>query len=421
MVEAVRVLVADDHAPTVRAARLLLEPDGYTVAAAADLDEASTLLAVDPPSLILLDAALPGGSVEEFCARIRRAHATRRIPVILLVPPRFSEERLARLRPLTDEQLFKPFHIQELRRRVNEIVAAGSPPPLGRDAVREAPAAYHFDLSGSELAGCRLERLLGRGASGAVYLARHELLDVTVAVKVMSASLAQWSPEEVQRFVRGARAAAHIQHPNVVAVLNAGTEKGFYFLVQRYVEGQTLSARIQSQGRLSEEAVMGILRDIGAGLAAAHRIGIVHRDVKPSNIIIKPGGTAVLTDFGLARAAGKGDISSGSDIVGTPYYMSPEQCSGLAIDGRSDLYSLGAAAYHALTGRRPAQGDSAIAVLRAHMEETPPAPRSLVSHLSEGLSVLIMMLLSKRPEQRYQSAEELLAALRSVASRSDEE
>ena len=197
----------------------------------------------------------------------------------------------------------------------------------------------------------------------------------------------------------------------MVPVLNAGKEKEFYFLVQRYIEGEPLNRRIESKGHFSEKTVVGVLRDIASGLGAAHRLGIVHRDVKPANIIIKQTGAAVLTDFGLARAAGQGDISSRGDIVGTPYYMSPEQCSGLPVDGRSDLYSLGATACHALTGRRPVEGDSAMAVLKAQIEQVPPAPRALAPQVSEGISALIMRLLGKAPDERHQTAEGLLIAL----------
>jgi len=133
--------------------------------------------------------------------------------------------------------------------------------------------------------------------------------------------------------------------------------------------------------------------------------------VKPGNIIITPSATAMLTDFGLARSAGEGDISSRGDIVGTPFYMSPEQCEAQALDGRSDLYSLGATAYHALTGRVPIQGDTPVAVLRGHLEEMPVPPREIVRDISQGLAAVIMKLLAKSPDERYQTSEELSTAL----------
>ncbi len=421
MTESQRVLIADDHEPSARAACASLAQGGYDVAAAGNLDDAASLLRARPPVVIILDAGLPGGNVEEFCRRILEGRDGKDMRTILVVPPRFPREKLARLQPLSDVHLFKPFRVRELKKHVRELTDAEPARPSERVQASEEAETGGFDLAGAEVGGCKLERLLGRGANGAVYLGRHLLLDVPVALKVMPVALASWRPEELERFLRGARAAARVLHPNVVPVLNAGREENFYFLVHRYAEGESLKDRLGCLGRLPEDAVISILRDIASGLGAAHRLGIVHRDVKPGNIIIKPNGTAVLTDFGLARAVGQGDISSGSDIVGTPYYMSPEQCSGLPIDGRSDLYSLGATAYHALTGRRPAQGDSAIAVLRAHMEETPPAPRSLVSRISEGVSALVMRLLAKDREQRYQSAEELVIALRNVESRSEDE
>jgi len=405
-----RVLLADDHPASANAVRAALVRAGYEVWTAASLEEASRLTEQMAPSVVLLDVGLPGGRVEEFCARLRAGW----VPVILLVPPRFPAEPLERLRPLADGRLYKPFLVDDLVGKVADVVrqAGQASAPPGGPAVGEEEGVYLPDLAGREVGGCHLERLIGRGSSGAVYLGRHKVLEVPVAVKVMPVSGA--GNAELERFLRGARVAARVQHPHVAPVLNAGRGRGFCFLVQRYVEGETLRRRMEAQGRLSERSVRAILRDIASALAAAHHLGVIHRDVKPSNIILTPAGRAVLTDFGLARAAGPGDISSASDVVGTPYYMSPEQCSGLAVDERSDLYSLGATAYHALTGRRPAEGDTVVAVLRAHVEEVPPPPRALVPEVSEGLSALLMRLLAKRREERCQSAGELLEALRSL-------
>ena len=327
------------------------------------------------------------------------------------------------LGPSCRERLLKPFHVEELTRRVVRLAQSAHNGAAQYPRVSEGPApedAYGpsasrvaadvENLAGAAIGGCELDRVLGRGATAVVYLARHVVLDVPVAVKLMP-SATRWDAEELRRAIRGAKAAARIQHPNVAEVLNAGEEKGFYFVVERYCEGDTLRTLIETQGRLREPAVSRLLQDMASGLGAVHGLDIVHRDVKPANIIIKPSGMAVLTDFGLARGIRGGDISSGSSLIGTPYYMSPEQCEGRPLDGRSDLYSLGATAYHALTGRRAIVGETAIAVLRAHGGQVPRPPVEVIARISRPISDVIMKLLEKKPDARYQAAGELLTAV----------
>ena len=419
-----RVLVADDHPQTVRGCRTALE-GLFDLTVAGTLREAVRVVSTAPPSVIVLDADLGGGNVVDFCSSVRGGTSRRPIPVLLLIPPRFPKQTLRTLRTLCDGQcLFKPFHVGDLRARVRSLVAAAKKTAEQACPVRGMAAAWDIadedriaevtrltgDRLGSIMAGCKIERVLGRGASGAVYLARHLVLDVPVALKIMPVSVAQWGAEEVERFMRGARAAARVQHPNVVPVLNAGEEDGFCFLVQQYVEGETLKAKIEAQGRLDEESTIRMLREIASGLGVVHRFGTVHRDVKPGNIMITPAGTAVLTDFGLARPIGRSESSS-TYLTGTPYYMSPEQCEGLALDGRCDLYSLGAAAYHALTGRLPIEGNTPVAVLRGHLKSVPPPPREIQPQLSEGISGIVLKLLAKNPNARHQTAEDLIEDL----------
>ena len=421
-----RILLADDHPQTVRACRVALEEQGFEVMTADTLDRTAATAKNRGPAVIVLDADLRGGDVAEFCARLLDA-GTSPTPVLMLIPPRFPPDRMNAIAAHCRDRIFKPFQVTELVRHVSslaELADLVSGPRATGDRISE-PSAFRAygraqsdtdiaDMTGTEIAGCTLRRVLGRGATGGVYLGRHVLLDVPVAVKLMPSSMKICRAEELQRLVRGARAAARIQHPNLAGVLNAGQEKGFHFVVQRYCEGDALSSLIAARGRLSEQAVVRLLRDIAAGLGALHALDIVHRDVKPANIIISSSGTAVLTDFGLAREIRGGDISTGSALIGTPYYMSPEQCESLPLDGRSDLYALGAAAYHALTGRRPIESDAPLAVLQAHVRQVPSPPAEVLPAIAVPLSDLIMKLLEKKPEDRYQTADELLAALQGI-------
>ena len=419
-VKAKRILIADDHPQAVAACRAALEADGHEVLAAKTLAEAARLAGEPTPDVVALDAMLPGGDVVEFCSALSGARRVRRVPILLLVPPKCPERLLSALRPLGCERIFKPFSVSAFRERVQTLLAAQYASSRNRarrkeppaDALQEAAASWKpATLAGMEIGGCRLERILGRGASGTVYLGRHLLLDVPVAVKVFDAAAAAGGRENLRRFGREARAAARIEHPNVVAVLNAGTEEGRCFLVQRFIEGATLKSRIEAECRLDEPSVARILRDVASGLSAAHALGVIHRDVKPGNIILAASGLAMLTDFGLARMIGGGEISTESGLVGTPYYMAPEECLGRAVDGRTDLYSLGATGYHAATGRPPFAGATAVEVIRGHVQETAPSPKELAPELSRGFSEILMKLLAKSPDERYGTAEELLRAL----------
>ena len=419
MAESKRIILGDDHAQTVRAARSALAESGCQVIAAETLTELAEAVSHEIPDCLILDAALPGEGVAEFCMRIRRKSKTQKpLSILLLVPPRFNAAELAVIRPHVDACLYKPFHVDELVARVQALTADPAnnryeiPAIVERgEVVSEETSLGMRGLLGREIAGCRLERVLGRGATGVVYLGRHTMLDMPVAVKLLPKYLAGQAPDDLQRFERGARAAAQVRHPNVVQVLNAGVEDDFCFLVQRYIEGEPLRDRIESDGRMAQTAVLRILREVADGLAAVHRLELVHRDVKPGNIILALSGAAMLTDFGFARPVGRGDISSRCALVGTPYYMSPEQCDNQPLDGRSDLYSLGATAYHAITGRLPIQGDTPIAVLRGHLDRMPPSPDTVVHGIARPLVRVIMRLLAKNPSERYPTAECLVAEL----------
>lgn len=416
MTEPRTIILAEDHVQTVRVCSEALARQGLRALSVDNAAGVSELVSTERARVVLVDAAISGGDVVELCRRLRRDG----VGVVLLIPPRFNAKTLENLRSLAEECVQKPFDADDLARRVTRLAAGpaagGGPGGLrcAEEGTGGGPAVANaaLELSGGRrVAGCILEREIGRGATSVVYLARHATLDIPVALKLMPVILQRWDAEDCRRFIRGARAAVRIQHPNVVPVLNAGEEDGCLFLVQRYVEGETLQARIERLGPQPEGAVREILRQIASGLGAAHRLDIVHRDVKPANIILSASGQALLTDFGLARGAGDREISSGSAIVGTPLYMSPEQCAGGALDGRSDLYSLGASAYHAATGRPPISGASPVAVLRNHVETMPDPPHHVARSVSRGFSDVLMRLLAKDPDDRYRDAEELIAAL----------
>jgi len=258
----------------------------------------------------------------------------------------------------------------------------------------------------------RVVRELGRGGMGVVLEAENAFTGRRVAVKLIAPGLAA-DPGARARFLGEARAAARVEHPNVVPILHVGESGGRPYIVMPLLAGETLDARLKRDTRLAADDLDRLARELAAGLAAAHAAGLVHRDIKPANVWLDPAGRAVILDFGLAKliADGADGLTATGTIMGTVHYMSPEQAEGLPVDARTDLFSLGAVLYHAATGRRPFTGDSKLAVLVSVKADTPEPPEALNPVLPPHLCGLIRRLLAKRNEERPPSAAAVTAAL----------
>jgi beta-lactam-binding protein with PASTA domain/predicted Ser/Thr protein kinase len=259
-----------------------------------------------------------------------------------------------------------------------------------------------------------LHHRLGRGGMAEVYLARDQLLDRPVAVKVLFPALAT-EAGFVERFRREAQSAANLQHPNIVSVFDWGEANGTYFIVMEYVEGHTLADTMRAEGRLHPDRAAEVVSDIAAALGFAHRNGVVHRDVKPGNVLITPDGAVKVADFGIARAlsdTSDQNLTKTGSVMGTATYFSPEQARGAVVDPRSDLYSLGCVLYELTTGRPPFQGESAMAIAYKHVQENPVPPRQLDPELPETLEAITLKCLAKNPDNRYPTAADLRADLR---------
>jgi serine/threonine-protein kinase len=256
----------------------------------------------------------------------------------------------------------------------------------------------------------RIERELARGGMAEVYLARDESLNRLVALKALFPEFAR-EPSFVERFRREAQAAANLNHPNIVGIYDWGQESGTYFIVMEYVEGRSLRELMRNEGPIEAGRAADITAEIASALAFAHRSGVVHRDVKPGNVLITPQGHVKVTDFGIARAgAGDGLTQTGS-VMGTATYFSPEQAQGLAVDGRSDVYSLGVVLYELVCGGVPFVADSPVSVAYKHVREEPVPPSQRNSDVPAGLEQIVMSALAKDPDQRYQSADDMRADL----------
>ncbi|MGH9025456.1 MAG: Stk1 family PASTA domain-containing Ser/Thr kinase [Acidimicrobiia bacterium] len=253
-------------------------------------------------------------------------------------------------------------------------------------------------------------REIARGGMAEVYLARDQLLDRPVAIKVLSSEYAG-DPTFVERFRREAQAAANLNHPNIVAIYDWGQEQGTYFIVMEYVQGQSLRELLGTRGRLPATEAAQIAVQIAAALAFANRNGVVHRDIKPGNVLMDENGKANVADFGIARSRASDNLTQTGSVMGTANYFSPEQAQGQPVDGRSDVYSLGVVLYEMVTGRTPFTGDSAVAVAYQHVREDPVPPSQLVADLPAAMERIIMHALAKNPAARYQTADELRSDL----------
>lgn len=252
----------------------------------------------------------------------------------------------------------------------------------------------------------RLEAKLGSGGMSTVYLARDEILDRPVAVKLMHREMTE-QPEQLERFNQEARAVAKLSNPNVVAVIDAGEDQGRPYIVLEYVQGETLKQRIARVGALDATEALAYGLEVAQGLGVAHERNMVHRDVKPQNVLIDSTGRAKLTDFGIARELNDEGVTSTGKVIGTTDYVAPEQAMGKDVDPRSDIYSLGIVLFEMLTGDVPFQADNQIGVAMKHVNEELPDVQEIRPDISAASARVVDRSTTKNPEDRYETIEEM--------------
>jgi eukaryotic-like serine/threonine-protein kinase len=264
-------------------------------------------------------------------------------------------------------------------------------------------------MIGETIGNHKITGKLGQGGMGTVYEAEDTTLGRKVAIKVLNPSLT--GGKELERFESEAKVQASLNHPNIVSLYKFEPIGNSYYMVMEYVEGRTLADLVRSAGALAPHIVVGISKQVLDGLSAAHRRGIVHRDLKPSNIMLTSEGLAKVMDFGIAKVQGGKSLTATGALVGTVFYMSPEQVRGEVVDARSDLYSFGVILFELLTGRVPFKDESDFQIMIHHVQTPPPLPTQLLPNIPAQLEQLVLRCLAKDPAERFQNADEILAAL----------
>ncbi|MGG1574453.1 Stk1 family PASTA domain-containing Ser/Thr kinase [Fictibacillus sp. NRS-1165] len=261
----------------------------------------------------------------------------------------------------------------------------------------------------------KLLEVIGDGGMAIVYRAKDLILDRDVAVKILRSEFSD-DEEFIKRFRREAEAATSLAHPHIVSIFDVGEENNVYFIVMEYVKGKTLKQYIREHGRLSVEESIQIIRQISSGMVTAHDYGIIHRDIKPHNILIDEHGVAKVTDFGIALAITSATITHTNSVLGSVHYFSPEQARGGVANAKSDIYSLGVVLFEMLTGRVPFTGESPVSVALKHLQEEVPEPRKINPEIPQSVENIILKALTKNPVYRYDSALEMMDDLDTALS-----
>jgi len=320
----------------------------------------------------------------------------------------------------TDAELRRALEELKSRRKISPVMLETLLVSLGyitqsqalrlKTSLKDNKAAVH------QIPGYKILGKLGSGAMAIVYKARQLSLNRQVAIKVLPKRFSE-NPEYVERFYKEGQAAGKLNHPNIVQAIDVGEAAGYHYFVMEYVEGKTLADDLVGGQAMDERQALDIIIQVAHALAHAHHHGLIHRDVKPKNIMISKTGAVKLADMGLAREMTDVKLAEteAGKAYGTPYYIAPEQIRGkIDIDGRADIYGLGATFYHMVTGRVPFMADDSAEVMKKHLKEPLTPPDHINTSLSAGISEVIEIMLAKRREDRYSNVEELLVDLEAL-------
>jgi eukaryotic-like serine/threonine-protein kinase len=320
----------------------------------------------------------------------------------------------------TDDELRRAVQEYKERRKTDPLMLQDLMVQLGyltaSQAERLKTTVKESKVAATQIPGFKILGKLGAGAMAVVYKGKQLSLNRSVAIKVLPRRFSE-NPEYVQRFYKEGQAAGKLNHPNIVQAIDVGEAGGYHYFVMEYVEGKTIADDISNGHIFGEQEAIAIIIQVCHALQHAHAHGLVHRDVKPKNIMINTQGVVKLADMGLARETTDIEAAQSEEgkAYGTPYYIAPEQIRGkIDIDGRADIYGLGATFYHMVTGRVPFTGEDSSEIMKRHLREKLVPPDHINTSLSAGVSEVIEIMMAKRREDRYNNVEELLMDLEAL-------
>ncbi len=409
-----KILIVEDDLALLETLKTFLEIENFEVLTADDGDKGFQLALQEKADLIVLDINLPTINGYEVCRKIRTKGIM--TPIIMLSGEKREElDKALGLDIGADDFLLKPFGTKEFLARINAV--------LRRSGLKvEETGEYYTRTETLEIPSAALPRgstfagryevveELGRGGMGKVYRVTDKKIGEEVALKLLSPSIAA-DKKTIERFRNELKFARKISQRNVCRMFDLSEEDGTPFITMEYVSGEDLKSLLKKTGQLTIKKAIAITKQVCEGLAEAHRLGVVHRDLKPHNIMIDKEGNARIMDFGIARSMKMKGITEAGTVFGTPEYMSPEQVEGLDVDQRSDIYSLGVILFEMVTGEVPFKGESALSVALKHKTDIPPAPRKINPEIPESLNRVILMCMEKDREERYQDVGEFIADL----------
>jgi len=397
-----KVLIADDDPVWRKLLTQNVQRWGFEVVEAGDGQQAWKMLQEHKaPRIAILDWQMPELDGTDICRNIRSSLNLPFIYTIILTSRDSRDDMVAGFESGADDFLVKPVDMAILRSRLSAAVriVKSVPPP------RQIP-------------GYKLLGRLGAGAMATVYKAKQVSLNRIVAVKILPKKFSQ-NPEFVKRFYAEGRAAAKLNHPNIVAALDVGRHGDAHYFIMEYVEGHTVHEHLVKEGPYSEDGALSIAIQVAKALNHAHKAGLIHRDVKPKNILITKDGVAKLADMGLARAVSDREAAEAEagKAFGTPYYIAPEQIRGrVNIDLRADIYNFGCTLFHMVTGRVPFEGPDVSAILLKHLDEPVVPPDHINPQLTTGISEIIELCMAKKARKRYATTDDLIEDLQAVAN-----
>ncbi|BBM84981.1 protein kinase domain-containing protein [Candidatus Uabimicrobium amorphum] len=397
-----RVLIIEDD-PKYRDlyADTLIDSD-YQIIMAKNGEDGLKKLQKYKPSLVLLDLVMPKMDGCSVLAEMRNLGID--VPVFIISgDPNLKNAPEISYYKNVQGVLQKPISFMEIMTIIKGVLEKQS---MEIEGVRgELMMAPEF-LINSTFAECKLQQVLGQGANGVVYKGTHTGLNVDVAIKILHPEF-EMTSQEVGRFIREIKVLTRLKHRNLIQIIDAGIHQNLLFIMTPYIKGKPMDDHIESKTYSINEATP-MMTEICEGLSVVHDAGMVHRDLKPQNILITENHIPLLLDFGLARAKRDTKITNKGTLLGTPLYMSPEQCFGHDTDIRSDIYSLGATFYHFIVGHPPFIGPTCFAIMNEHVY-TPIAPPHVVApQIPKSISNIIVRMMQKLPHDRYQSIQEVI-------------